>query len=708
MSVEEAKSTLSSYRNSYSAASQNVVSLQNTLAQQTATLKSLIAANASQSDVQAQSAAVTSTTASLAAANASLKALAASRQSSLGVLVAATTGSTGSTGSTNPFVGTTGPTGAAGPTGPSVRVVMDTSPIAGSLNPVTSSGAYNAIQSLVSSSGSGSGGGGVTVGTSSSSTDVIICHFEGANGSTTFTDSSSTGTTLTNSGTAALTTSRSKFGSSCLNLTNGSFLSMPLTLGTSACTIECWVYLSTLSTSNTIFSHGSMAGYIAVTQSGSTSGLFANFFGANRTSSCSVTTGVWHHVAMSRDSSTNRYYFWDGTLVMTATGTPTNLSTTLYIGKGDGTRPNLNGYIDDLRITGRCLYTSDFIPPNLPHPDKIPSFPASNNSAGQVWTDGTSLYICTVGGNPGTWKRTGNGAGVTSVPSTYTPSSFSAFSILNSNTSIQPSRWQLVANDQRLVMNYDGVALYLSTSPFTSTPTMISGSPDGMLCLLPDGSRGVVAQPGGSIYTFTWTGSTYGNFTVVSTSLYSSVANKNWAGASMTSDGSRVVIIGGTGVYWLGGWNGSTYTTWTKTLDASADLTTGTNWGVGVSPDGSKIAYSTGSTSRYIRYALWNGSNYDSGARFTNTSTSVNGFGPVFHPSGTMVYLPYGGANVLYMYSVFDSGSNTFGAAVAIANTSIQVGYSGFGFAISSNGSFVLAGAYQRRIIRTNVTYMTS
>ena len=241
----------------------------------------------------------------------------------------------------------------------------------------------------------------------------------------------------------------------------------------------------------------------------------------------------------------------------------------------------------------------------------------------------------------------------------------------------------------------DGARTYFSTYPFSSAPTQCF-TVGGSVCVTPDGSRGVLAAARNWVYTFTWDGSTYTNFTRVM-----AAASTNVKGASMTSDGSRVVIIADK-VYVMGGWNGSTYTTWGATLDTSSDLSSGT-WGVGVSPDGSKIVYQLGN--KTVRYALWNGSNYSSGAQISNIPTAGNGFTPVFHPSGTMVYLPFGGFNLPYMYSVYNPNTQTFGAAVAIPTSAIPIGVSGFSFAVSSDGSFVLSGGYGRKIYKTAVTY---
>src|ERR1700677_981632 len=85
---------------------------------------------------------------------------------------------------------------------------------------------------------------------------ALLLHFDGTNGSTTYTDSSSYANVLTTQGTAALATAASKFGPTGLNLPGTtmrtSYVTMPVT-GSSAqdinsttadWTIEFWAQLT--------------------------------------------------------------------------------------------------------------------------------------------------------------------------------------------------------------------------------------------------------------------------------------------------------------------------------------------------------------------------------------------------------------------------------------------------------------------------------
>jgi hypothetical protein len=292
-------------------------------------------------------------------------------------------------------------------------------------------------------------------------------------------------------------------------------------------------------------------------------------------------------------------------------------------------------------------------------------------------------------------------SGTTSSSGTtvYTPSTFANYTTVNNDILIATQSYALVANNQRLLAA-TGVGCYCLNSPFTSAldTTNRFHTAGSFVCATADGSRGVIAVTNGKLWTFTWNGSSYGNVTVIA----ASVTNK-FMGIAMSEDGSRVVAIADK-IYWMGGWNGTTYTTWNTSLDTTSDFTaTSSNWGLGMSPDGSKICYQTGN--KTARYALWNGSNYSSGTQIAGTPTAGNGFSPVFHPSGTLVYLFYGGFNQLHYYSVFNPTTQTFGTAVSIPSTKIPIGFSGFANTIASDGSYLITGGYARKIYKTDVTY---
>jgi hypothetical protein len=82
-------------------------------------------------------------------------------------------------------------------------------------------------------------------------------------------------------------------------------------------------------------------------------------------SSTALTTGTWIHIAATRASGTLRL-FQNGILVGSAANTVdfTNTGTGVYIGRASDSGEEINGYIDELRITkGYARYTANFTPP---------------------------------------------------------------------------------------------------------------------------------------------------------------------------------------------------------------------------------------------------------------------------------------------------------------------------------------------------------
>jgi len=85
----------------------------------------------------------------------------------------------------------------------------------------------------------------------------------------------------------------------------------------------------------------------------------------NTNSSATYSTNTWYHFALVRSSTTTTLYI-DGISVITVTGDTTDYTGTFFgVGSIFGTSgTNLNGYIDDLRVTtGYARYTSNFTPP---------------------------------------------------------------------------------------------------------------------------------------------------------------------------------------------------------------------------------------------------------------------------------------------------------------------------------------------------------
>lgn len=217
----------------------------------------------------------------------------------------------------------------------------------------------------------------------------LLLHMDGSSGSSTFTDSSGSGKTVTVTN-ATINTSVKKYGTGSGSF-NGTSAYLRLAnntdwaFGSGDFTFECWVNWSTLQDTILGF-HGYRVanehGWSVEYSSASILRFSYSTSGANVTNldvTWSPSTSTWYHVAVCRSGNTLRF-FVDGTKV----GTDKTLSATIYDPIGGtpylfiGAFPNMfgtpiyyhNGYLDDVRITkGVARYTANFTAPTAAFPD---------------------------------------------------------------------------------------------------------------------------------------------------------------------------------------------------------------------------------------------------------------------------------------------------------------------------------------------------
>jgi hypothetical protein len=180
-------------------------------------------------------------------------------------------------------------------------------------------------------------------------------------------------------GNAQISTTQSKFGGSSMYFDGtGDGLLAPSTsraiqFGTGAYTVEFWLYMNSVSGNQGLVTSagGSGTGPIMALRSGK---LASGIFGSadTITSTTTLSTGQWYHVAYVRDSTgsnATRIYL-NG--VLDATGTiSTDFSTAqgVAVGYTPTASEPANCYIDDLRITrGVARYTTGFTPPSTAFP----------------------------------------------------------------------------------------------------------------------------------------------------------------------------------------------------------------------------------------------------------------------------------------------------------------------------------------------------
>jgi hypothetical protein len=217
----------------------------------------------------------------------------------------------------------------------------------------------------------------------------LLLHMNGSNGSTTFTDSSSSALTVTANGNAQISTAQSKFGgASGLFDGNGDALTAPNTGGafsfsSNTYTFEAWIYPVALTGFNIISSVSASAvaffGIIYIAHNGSslawgTRHNTGSGITSVDTSGGTLAINTWQHIALSVNAG-SAMAFINGTQV--GSGVTFTAPAFTPVGVGVGNNANLfsadesfNGYIDDFRITkGVARYTANFTPPTAAFPD---------------------------------------------------------------------------------------------------------------------------------------------------------------------------------------------------------------------------------------------------------------------------------------------------------------------------------------------------
>lgn len=207
----------------------------------------------------------------------------------------------------------------------------------------------------------------------------LLLHMNGANASTTFTDSSKNNFTATVNGNAQISTAQSKFGgASGLFDGTGDYLSLSSSslfdIFGGDMTIECWIYSQNNSSNKSIielFIDANQRGSLGLV-SGSLTFYSQNNSsnGGTRISTSAPSLNTWAHVALVKSGSTFALYL-DGISAGTSTTSiyPTG-SLTCRVGAYYTAGFEYQGHIDDLRITkGVARYTANFTPPTAPFPD---------------------------------------------------------------------------------------------------------------------------------------------------------------------------------------------------------------------------------------------------------------------------------------------------------------------------------------------------
>ena len=311
---------------------------------------------------------------------------------------------------------------------------------------------------------------------------TALFNFDGSDGDTTASglDASNKNLTVSYSSGDQLSNTQTKFGSTSLYVADNVTISSSdgFNMGTGDFTIEAWYYFTSFSNS---FGHydqwnGSStgSGNVQMWNSTSAQGKIKWYYDGNSnfTSSTTMSTGQWYHVAYVRESGTLKIYF-NGTADSNTQSYSSQFGKTgtLYFGDqhaGGGGAPQY--YIDDLRITkGLARYTSNFTAPTTAH----------LSSAGDslkniiVNEDADGIIVGTGGINTAriakAWVRFDQ-TGSQSIDSSYNISSVTdtntGISTLNFSTAMTDANYSVVATGGSTNARYYASTWAIGTSSF--------------------------------------------------------------------------------------------------------------------------------------------------------------------------------------------------------------------------------------------------
>lgn len=231
----------------------------------------------------------------------------------------------------------------------------------------------------------------------------LMLHMDGADGSTTFTDSEITPKTVSVFGDAQIDTAQSKFGgASGLFDGTGDYLSLAnstdFEFGLGDFTIDFWARIPTNPASS------GYGGVITTDANNGTGTEWELWFANNRDfrlskataateilgyPGTSITADVWHHYAIVRSGTgaSDLVLYFDGTSVDTASGNITLDSDGAGVNIGriltsfDG--HYLTGHLDELRVSkGVARWTANFTPPSSAYSEDAPVSTGKSSTLG--------------------------------------------------------------------------------------------------------------------------------------------------------------------------------------------------------------------------------------------------------------------------------------------------------------------------------------
>jgi hypothetical protein len=353
---------------------------------------------------------------------------------------------------------------------------------------------------------------------------VLMLHCNGADASTTFTDSSNFAHAVTRAGNAQIDTAQSKFGgASCLLDGAGDYLTTPdsadWAFGGGDFTIDAWVQFTLHKNVQVIASQwetsaGSQKSWklawVAATNS-------LNFYYSTNGSSTSialsrtwspVTNNVWYHIAVVRVGNICRLFVngvqlgGDGTI----SGPLKDSTAALLIGATNpsSTADYWNGWLDEVRISkGIARWTTAFTPPT----DEYTTVPPPTNTAtpvitgtptvGQILSTDDGTWFGTPTGFAYQWQRDNLGAG---TYSNITNATATSYTIVDADDACRIRCEVTASNDGGAGIPADSNAVgpVIEVLPVNTVAPVIAGAAVSTLSV----SDGIWTGMSGTIATF--------------------------------------------------------------------------------------------------------------------------------------------------------------------------------------------------------------
>jgi hypothetical protein len=211
----------------------------------------------------------------------------------------------------------------------------------------------------------------------------LMLHCDGSNGSTTFTDSSASGKTVT-ANSVTVTTGQYKFATGAADMTTDlSYLSTAdhadWNVSSGNFTFDCFLYFTNFTNSKIVYSQiqngGSYSGtQIFVSATTGNPKLYTVSNGLRITSSTNFSLTTWQHFAIVTSSGTTTMYI-AGQSVGSWAGQCEYYSAALTFGNDPFNQGHGAMYMDEARWSkGIARWTANFTPPTVPYSlDSVPT-----------------------------------------------------------------------------------------------------------------------------------------------------------------------------------------------------------------------------------------------------------------------------------------------------------------------------------------------